>query len=378
MNRFFKIFLINLLLSIAVFSSPKKALIFGVTGQDGTYLSEFLLERGYEVHGVHRNSSFSNTIRIDPLLGNPLYKGRFILHYGDITDAGSVGTLLEEVDPDEIYNLASQSQVRVSFDMPEYTADVGALGVLRILDAIKRTGKSGKVKFYQASTSEMFGKAQEIPQSETTPFHPRSPYGIAKLYGYWITINYRESYGIFACNGILFNHESPLRGENFVTRKISLAVAKKYLGMSDEVLYLGNLDARRDWGYAKDYVEAIWLTLQQEKPGDYVIATGQAHTVREFVELAFKQISIDIGWRGAGIDEVGFDKATGEELVKINPYYFRPAECDVLIGKPKKTYDTFGWKATTTFSELVKIMVQEDIKMLQKQCKKGVENESQL
>lgn len=375
MKRFSTIFFVNVLLSITLFSSPKKALIFGVTGQDGTYLSEFLLERGYEVHGVHRNSSFSNTIRIDHLLENPAYKGRLILHYGDITDTGSVVSLVEEVDPDEIYNLASQSQVRISFDMPEYTADAGALGVLRILDAIRRTGKSGKVKFYQASTSEMFGKAKEIPQSETTPFHPRSPYGIAKLYGYWITINYRESYGIFACNGILFNHESPLRGENFVTRKISLAVAKKYLGTSDEVLYLGNLDAQRDWGYAKDYVEAIWLVLQQEKPNDYVIATGQAHTVREFVELAFKQISIDIGWQGTGVDEVGFDIATGEILVKINPYYFRPAECDVLIGNPQKTYDTFGWKATTTFSELVKIMVQEDIKMLQKQCKKGVESE---
>lgn len=376
MKRFIIVLTFIVVLPITVFSYPKKALIFGVTGQDGTYLSEFLLERGYEVHGVHRNSSLSNTVRVDYLLENLKYKDSFFLHYGDLTDAGNIVTLVEQIDPDEIYNLASQSQVRISFDMPEYTADVGGLGVLRILDAIKKTGRTKKIKFYQASTSEMFGKAQEIPQTESTPFYPRSPYGIAKLFGYWTAVNYRESYGIFACNGILFNHESPLRGETFVTRKISLAVAKKYLGMNDAVLFLGNLDARRDWGYAKDYVEAIWLIMQQDRPDDYVIATGQSHTVREFVELAFKEINITISWKGTGVDEIGFDKATGKVLVKIDPYYFRPAECDVLIGNAKKMYEALKWKPVTTFSELVTIMVQEDIKMLRRQCQKGQKNEN--
>lgn len=360
------IILTCILLPINVFAYQKKALIFGVTGQDGTYLSEFLLKRGYEVHGVHRNSSFSNTSRVDHFLESPEYKDKFILHYGDLTYASSLVALIRDVEPDEVYNLAAQSQVRLSFDMPEYTADVGALGVLRILEAIRRAEKTKKIKFYQASTSEMFGKAREIPQRESTPFYPRSPYGVAKLYGYWITINYRESYDMFACNGILFNHESPLRGETFVTRKISLAVAKKYLG-SNEVLSLGNLDVRRDWGYAKDYVEAIWLILQQEKPDDYVIATGQAHTVREFVELAFEEIGITIGWKGTGVDEVGFDRTTGDVLVKIDSHYFRPAECDVLVGDTQKTYKTFQWQPSTSFPELVKIMVQEDIKMLQSQ-----------
>ncbi len=352
-------------------ANSKKALIFGVTGQDGTYLSEFLLERGYEVHGVIRRSSLSNTCRIDYLLESHNYRDKFFLHYGDLMDTGNIITLVKEIDPDEIYNLAAQSHVRVSFEVPEETANVDALGVLRILDAIRKTDKIKKIKFYQASSSEMFGDVREIPQKELTPFYPRSPYAVAKLFGYWITVNYREAYGIFACNGILFNHESPIRGENFVTRKISLAVAKIHMAQQD-VLYLGNLDAKRDWGYAKDYVEAMWLMLQQDHPDDYVIATGETHTVREFVELAFKEIGITIGWKGTGIDEVGFDKSTGVTLVKIDPQYFRPSEVNFLLGDSTKAKRTFKWQPSTSFEDLVKNMVHEDIRVLKNQLiKKG-------
>lgn len=356
------LYLLGMLFLLPIIATaPKKALIFGVTGQDGSYLSEFLLEKGYEVHGVKRCSSSSNTNRIDSLLKKTSHYNNFFLHDGDLSDSGSVRALIQHICPDEIYNLAAQSQVRYSFDTPEQTADINALGVLRILDAIRSVEPTKKIKFYQASSSEMFGKVQEMPQKETTPFYPRSPYGIAKLYAHWITVNYREAYGLFACSGILFNHESPLRGEMFVTRKISLAVAKMYHGIHD-ILYLGNLDARRDWGYAKDYIEAMWQVLQQESPGDYVIASGETHTVREFVELAFKEIGITVCWQGKGVDEVGYDLETGAILVKIDPQYFRPTEVDVVLGDATKAFKAFGWKASTTLEELVKIMVQEDIK----------------
>lgn len=342
--------------------SPKKAVIFGITGQDGAYLTEFLLGKNYEIHGVIRQSSLPNTSRLDPFIHNDsVFNKRLFLHYGDLTDSMSIFELIRDVKPDEIYNLAAQSHVRVSFDLPEYTAEVDALGPLRILEAIKSLGLSKKVKFYQASTSELYGLVQETPQTEKTPFYPRSPYGVAKLYGYWITVNYRESYGIFACNGVLFNHESPLRGEIFVTRKITLAACRHKLGMQD-VLYLGNLDAKRDWGFAKDYVEAMWLILQQDKPEDYVIATGETHSVREFVELVFKELGIEIEWHGQGIDEYGINKETGKVIVKIDPQYYRPSEVDLLLGKADKAEKLLGWKPKTSFKELVKIMVEADYK----------------
>ena len=376
MKRLIIVIFINILLPIVSFAGPiasfagqKKALIFGVTGQDGSYLSEFLLKKGYEVHGVKRRSSLSNTKRIDYLLEDSRYKGRFFLYYSDLTDGNSINTLIGNIYPDEVYNLAAQSHVKVSFEMPEYTAEVDALGVLRILEAIKKYDKDGKIKFYQASSSEMFGKVQEVPQKETTLFYPRSPYAVAKVYGFWITRNYREAYNIYACNGILFNHESPKRGPFFVTRKISLAVANVAMGI-ENTLYLGNLDAQRDWGYAKDYAEAMWVMLQQEKPDDYVIATGETHSVREFVELAFKEIGINIGWQGEGINEEGFDKATGAVLVKIDPQYFRPTEVDLLIGDSTKACNVFQWKPSISFQELVQIMVREDIKMMQKKLNK--------
>lgn len=343
----------------------KVALITGVTGQDGAYLAEFLLEKGYEVHGIKRRSSQFNTQRIDHLYRDPhnKHKNSFFLHYGDMTDATNLLGLIQRIQPDEIYNLAAQSHVKVSFEMPEYTAQSDALGTLRLLEAIRAVGLTNKVKIYQASTSELFGKVQEVPQSETTPFYPRSPYGVAKLYAYWITINYRESYGIFACNGILFNHESPIRGETFVTRKITRNVAKVACGI-DTILYLGNLNAQRDWGYAKEYVEAMWLILQYDEPQDWVIATGETHTVREFVECAFKRINIDIEWRGTGVDEKGYDAKTGKLLVAVDKRYFRPAEVDLLIGDPTKVRTLLGWQPKVTFQELVEIMVDADVKKM--------------
>ncbi|MEK0290643.1 GDP-mannose 4,6-dehydratase [Caldifermentibacillus hisashii] len=352
----------------------KRALITGVTGQDGSFLAEFLLEKGYEVHGIIRRSSSYNQERLEDILSqeeaNALKNNKnFHLHYGDITDTSNVIRLISEIRPDEIYNLAAQSHVRVSFEMPEYTADVDALGTLRILEAVRILGLTEKTRIYQASTSELFGKVQEIPQKETTPFYPRSPYGVAKLYGYWITKNYRESYGMFAVNGILFNHESERRGETFVTRKISLAAARIAQGKQDK-LYLGNLDALRDWGYAKDYVECMWLMLQHDTPEDFVIATGEKHSVREFATLAFKYVGIDIEWQGEGLNEKGIDKATGRVLIEVDPKYFRPAEVDQLLGDPTKAKTLLGWNPTkTSFEELVRIMVEADMKKVEKEDK---------
>jgi len=344
----------------------KKALITGITGQDGAYLSKFLLDKGYEVHGMKRRSSLFNTGRIDHLFRDPHDEKRgLILHYGDLTDSSNIVRLLQEIKPDEIYNLAAQSHVKVSFETPEYTANGDGLGVLRILEAIRILGLEKTTRFYQASTSELYGKVQEIPQRETTPFYPRSPYAAAKLYGYWITVNYREAYGIYGCNGILFNHESPLRGETFVTRKITRAVARISLGLQDK-LYLGNMDAKRDWGHARDYVEAMWLMLQQETPDDFVIATGETHSVREFVELAFKEVGIPIEWRGTGVDEVGFDPSTGKVLVEIDPRYFRPTEVELLLGDPTKAKELLGWERRVTFPELVKEMVSHDLDLFKK------------
>lgn len=340
----------------------KNALITGITGQDGAYLAEFLLNKGYEVHGIKRRSSLFNTDRIDHLYHDKHDKGvNFFLHYGDMTDSTNLIRIVQEVQPDEIYNLAAQSHVKVSFETPEYTANADGLGTLRILEAIKLLGLTEKIRFYQASTSELYGLVQETPQKETTPFYPRSPYAVAKLYGYWITVNYREAYHMFACNGILFNHESPLRGETFVTRKITRAVARIKLGLQDK-LFLGNLNSKRDWGHAKDYVEAMWLILQQEKPEDFVIATGETHTVREFVERAFGEIGIQLEWQGEGIDEKGMDKATGEVRVEVDPQYFRPTEVDLLLGDATKAQSKLGWKPRVTFPELVKTMVVEDLK----------------
>lgn len=354
------------LLFFAILSSgnifSKSALIFGITGQDGAYLTELLLEKGYTVHGVIRRSSSFNTGRIDHLYHDAHEKDtQLFLHYGDLTDSSNINMLIHKIMPDEIYNLGAQSHVRVSFDVPEYTADTVALGALRILESIQSVQTTKKIKYYQASSSEMYGKVQAIPQSESTPFYPRSPYGVAKLFAYWITVNYRESYNIFACNGILFNHESPIRGETFVTRKITRAVAS-ILNNQQEVLYLGNLDAKRDWGYAKDYVEAMWLMLQQDNPDDYVVATNETHSVREFVELAFAEVGFKIGWRGTGVDEVGYDEHTGRELIKIDSKYFRPAEVDLLIGDPAYAQAKLSWSPKTSFKELVKIMVQADLK----------------
>ncbi|MGI6091626.1 MAG: GDP-mannose 4,6-dehydratase [Veillonellaceae bacterium] len=338
----------------------KKALITGITGQDGAYLAEFLLNKGYEVHGIKRRSSLFNTQRIDHLYRDTHEENvRFILHYGDLTDCANLIRIMQEVQPDEVYNLAAQSHVKVSFETPEYTANSDAVGTLRLLEAIRILDLTEKTKFYQASTSELFGKVQEVPQRETTPFYPRSPYAAAKLYSYWITVNYREAYNIFACNGILFNHESPLRGETFVTRKITRGVARIKLGLQD-VFYLGNLNAKRDWGYAGDYVEAMWLMLQQEQPDDFVIATGETHSVREFVELAFKNVGINIIWRGTGIDEHGVDEATGKIVVRVDPRYFRPTEVDLLLGDAAKAKAKLGWQPKVTFPELVAMMVKAD------------------
>lgn len=339
----------------------KVAFITGITGQDGAYLADFLLEKGYTVHGLKRRSSLFNTDRIDHLYQDLHNENvNFFLHYGDLTDATNLIRVLQEVQPDEIYNLAAQSHVQVSFAIPEYTANADALGTLRLLEAIRILGLTAKTRFYQASTSELYGLVQEVPQKETTPFYPRSPYAVAKLYAYWITVNYREAYGIYACNGILFNHESPLRGETFVTRKITRGVARIKLGL-EKKLYLGNLNARRDWGYAKDYVQAMWLILQQAVPDDFVIATGRAHTVREFVELAFQQVGIDVIWQGKGIAEQGIDQATGEVLVAVDPRYFRPTEVASLVGDPAKAREKLEWQATTTLPELVALMVKEDL-----------------
>lgn len=339
----------------------KKALITGITGQDGSYLTEFLLEKGYEVHGIIRRSSSFNTKRIDHLYKDPHINNlRLFLHYGDLTDGSNIARIIQKIKPTEIYNLGAQSHVRVSFDIPEYTGDVDGLGTLRILEAIKDTGV--KTKFYQASSSELFGKVLEVPQKETTPFYPRSPYGCAKLYAYWITKNYRESYGMFACNGILFNHESPRRGETFVTRKITRGFAKILAG-EEKYIYLGNLDAKRDWGYAKDYVEVMWKMLQQKKPTDYILATGEAHSVREFVEECAKLLKIDLEWSGKGLKEVGINKKNNQTLIKIDPNYYRPAEVDFLLGDPSKAKKELKWNPQKTkFKELIKIMLKEDLK----------------
>jgi GDPmannose 4,6-dehydratase len=340
---------------------PKVALITGITGQDGAYLAEFLLKKGYIVHGVKRRSSSFNTGRIDHLYQDTHRKGvRLFLHYGDLTDATNLIRLVQEVQPDEIYNLAAQSHVQVSFETPEYTANADGVGTLRLLEAIRILGLKDKTKFYQASTSELYGKVQEIPQSETTPFYPRSPYAAAKLYAYWITVNYREAYGYHASNGILFNHESPLRGETFVTRKITRAVAAIELGLQDK-LYLGNLDAKRDWGHARDYVEGMWLMMQQKKPDDYVLATGEMHKVREFVERSFAEVGRKIEWKGKGVNEKGLDKKTGKVLVEIDPRYFRPTEVELLLGDPTKARKVLGWKHKTSFRQMVKEMVAADM-----------------
>jgi GDPmannose 4,6-dehydratase len=392
----------------------KRALITGITGQDGAYLAEFLLEKGYEVHGVKRRSSLFNTQRIDHLYKDPHEKGRhFILHYGDMTDSTNLIRIIQDVRPDEIYNLAAQSHVQVSFETAEYTANADALGTLRILEAIRILGLEKKTRFYQASTSELYGKAQETPQKETTPFYPRSPYGVAKLYAYWITVNYREAYGIYACNGILFNHESPIRGETFVTRKITRALTRIKVGLQD-CLYLGNLDAKRDWGHAKDYVEMQWLMLQQDEPEDYVIATGKQHSVKEFVEHAAKELGFNIEWKGTGIDEIGvvrqepgarsqktedgsqrseqddvvavtnssrfepsaegIELQPGKVVVRVDPRYFRPTEVDALLGDASKAKEKLGWSPKITFNELVKEMVAEDLDLAERDAlikKKG-------
>ncbi|MBU0972557.1 MAG: GDP-mannose 4,6-dehydratase [Proteobacteria bacterium] len=344
----------------------KKALITGVTGQDGAYLAEFLLEKGYEVHGIKRRASSFNTDRIDHLYQDPHEKIRnFILHYGDLTDATNLIRILQQVQPDEVYNLAAQSHVAVSFESPEYTADTDALGTLRILEGIRLLGLEKKTRFYQASTSELYGKVRETPQTETTPFYPRSPYAVAKLYAYWITVNYREAYGIYACNGILFNHESPMRGETFVTRKITRALARISLGLQ-ESLYLGNLDAKRDWGHAKDYVRMQWMMLQQETPDDFVIATGKQYSVRDFVNAAARQLNIEILWQGKGVDEKGVDKKTGKMIVSVDPAYFRPTEVETLLGDPSKARNKLGWVPEISFERLVAEMVQHDLVVAKK------------
>lgn len=335
----------------------RRALITGITGQDGSYLAELLLEKGYEVHGIIRRSSSFNTGRIDHLINDKSLEGRFYFHHGDLTDASNLNRILEKTEPDEIYNLAAQSHVKVSFEIPDYTAQVDALGTLRFLDAIRETRI--KTKFYQASTSELFGKVQETPQKETTPFYPMSPYAVAKLYAYWIIVNYREAYGLYACNGILFNHESPRRGETFVTRKITIAVARIKKGLQDKIV-LGNLNAKRDWGYAPEFVEGMWLMLQQDKPDDFVLATGENHTVREFVDLAFKELNISIEWKGENENEIGIDTSTGKILVKVNPDYYRPTEVKTLLGDATKAKEILGWTPKTSFEELVKIMVKFD------------------
>lgn len=344
--------------------SNKVALITGVTGQDGAHLARLLLDKGYVVHGVKRRSSSFNTMRVDALYLDPHeHETRFFLHYGDLTDATNLIRLMQEIRPDEIYNLAAQSHVAVSFETPEYTANADALGTLRLLEAIRILEMKDTVRFYQASTSELYGKVQEVPQRETTPFYPRSPYAAAKLYAYWITVNYREAYGFHASNGILFNHEGPMRGETFVTRKITRAVAAIELGLQEH-LYLGNLDAERDWGHARDFVEGMWMILQQDEPDDYVLATGEKHSVREFVELAFAQVGRAIAWTGTGVEEAGIDAASGKEVVRVDPRYFRPTEVDELLGDPRKAHQQLGWRHKTTFAELVAEMVQSDLEVV--------------
>jgi len=347
--------------------TSKTALITGVTGQDGAHLSRLLLDKGYIVHGVKRRSSSFNTARIDDIYHDPHeQKTRFFLHYGDLTDATNLIRLIQETKPDEIYNLAAQSHVLVSFETPEYTGNADALGTLRLLEAIRILDLTRKVRFYQASTSELYGKALEIPQTEKTPFYPRSPYAAAKLYAYWITVNYREAYGMHASNGILFNHEGPMRGETFVTRKITRAVAAIEKEMQ-QCIYLGDLNAKRDWGHAKDYVEGMWLMLQQPEPDDYILATGETHAVREFVELAFAEVGRTIVWEGHGVDEIGREKATGEVRVRIDPRYFRPTEVDILLGDPTKAHHKLGWRHKTTFRELVTEMVAADLEVVERE-----------
>ncbi len=340
----------------------KTALITGITGQDGAYLAQYLLDKGYLVHGIKRRSSLLNTDRVDHLYHDPHEENvRFFMHYGDLTDSSNLIRIIQETQPDEIYNLGAQSHVKVSFETPEYTANSDAMGTLRLLEAIRILGMEARVRFYQASTSELYGKVQETPQKETTPFYPRSPYAAAKLYAYWITVNYRESYGIFASNGVLFNHESPIRGETFVTRKISRAVARIKLGLQD-VIYLGNLDAKRDWGFAGDYVDAMWRILQHESPDDFVVATGEMHSVREFAEAAFAEVGVRISWNGKGTEEVGYDLDSGAERVKIDPRYFRPAEVEMLLGDPTKAKNVLGWAPKVKFHDLVGMMVRSDLK----------------
>ncbi|MDW3094198.1 MAG: GDP-mannose 4,6-dehydratase [Gammaproteobacteria bacterium] len=342
--------------------SNKIALITGITGQDGAYLAEFLLKKGYEVHGIKRRTSLFNTDRIDHLYQDPHTDNqKFVLHYGDMTDTSSLIRIIQQIQPDEIYNLAAQSHVAVSFEEPEYTADSDAIGALRILEAIRILGFEKKTRYYQASTSELFGKVQEIPQKETTPFYPRSPYAVAKLYAYWVTVNYREAYGIYACNGILFNHESPLRGETFVTRKITRGLARIKEGL-EKCLYLGNMDAKRDWGHARDFVEAQWIMLQQDEAEDFVIATGEQHSVREFVEIASKKIGIEITWSGSGVNEKGTDQ-NGNVVIQVDPRYFRPTEVETLLGDPSKAKEKLGWVHKTSFDSLVKEMVDEDLQL---------------
>jgi len=349
---------------MSTFKPNKVALITGVTGQDGAYLAEFLLSRGYIVHGVKRRSSSFNTERVDHIYSDPHDRdSRFFLHYGDVTDSTNLIRLVQETQPTEIYNLAAQSHVQVSFETPEYTANADALGTLRMLEAIRILKMQRYARFYQASTSELFGKVQEIPQKETTPFYPRSPYAAAKLYAFWITVNYREAYGMHASNGILFNHEGPTRGETFVTRKVTRAVAAIHLGLQ-QTLYIGNLDAKRDWGHARDYVEGMWLTLQQDQPDDYVLATGESHSVREFIVQAFGQLGRTIEWRGKGIEEKGIDAQTGQVLIEVDPRYFRPTEVDFLMGDPTKAHEKLGWRHKTSFSELVREMVESDLKLM--------------
>lgn len=345
----------------------KKALITGVTGQDGAYLSEFLLKKGYEVHGIKRRASSFNTERIDHLYQDPHVENKhFILHYGDLTDTSNLVRILQEIQPDEIYNLGAQSHVQVSFEVPEYTADTDGVGTLRLLEAIRILKMEKKVRFYQASTSELFGKVQEVPQKETTPFYPRSPYAVAKLYAYWIVVNYRESYGLYACNGILFNHESPIRGETFVTRKVTRAAARIKLGLQEK-LYMGNIDAKRDWGFAGDYVELMWLMLQQDKADDYVMATGVTTSVRDFISIAFKEAGIELRWEGSGVNEKGIDNKSGKILVEIDPRYFRPSEVDLLIGDPGKAKTKLKWEPKVQLPELVRMMVEHDISIAKKE-----------
>jgi len=348
-------------------NSKKTAMISGITGQDGAYLSEFLLKKGYEVHGIKRRSSSFNTQRIDHLYQDPHVENkRFILHYGDLTDTSNLIRIIQQVQPNEIYNLGAQSHVQVSFEVPEYTADTDGIGTLRLLEAIRILGMEKQVRFYQASTSELYGKVQETPQKETTPFYPRSPYAAAKLYAYWITVNYRESYGMYACNGILFNHESPIRGETFVTRKVTRAAARISLGLQDK-LYMGNIDAKRDWGFAGDYVELMWLMLQQNEPDDYVIATGVTTSVRDFITMAFKEAGISLKWEGKGIAEKGIDQKDGKVLVEIDPRYFRPAEVDLLIGDPSKAKEKLGWEPKIKLPELVKMMMIHDVELAKRE-----------